>query len=63
MNDKRWGRRKWFLTCACSVYETVVVNSIGQEHLSLGTWQQIVFIDFDNRGRNSNIVVQIMGDE
>lgn len=30
--------------------------------MALGTWQQIVFIDFDNRPRNRKIVVQIMGE-
>jgi len=29
--------------------------------LLLGTWQQIILIDFDNRSRNRNIVVQITG--
>jgi len=29
--------------------------------LSLGTWQQVVFIDFDNRRRHRNLVIQIMG--
>lgn len=31
--------------------------------LQLGTWQQIVFIDFDNRSRSRELVVQIMGEE
>lgn len=30
-------------------------------NLLLGTWQQIVFIDFDNRSRTRNITVQIIG--
>lgn len=30
--------------------------------LRLGTWQQIVFIDFDNRSRNRELVAQVMGD-
>jgi thiamine phosphate synthase YjbQ (UPF0047 family) len=30
--------------------------------LMLGTWQQIVFIDFDNRGRNRNLIVQVLGE-
>jgi thiamine phosphate synthase YjbQ (UPF0047 family) len=30
--------------------------------LALGTWQQIVFIDFDNRRRERNILVQVMGE-
>ena len=30
--------------------------------MTLGTWQQIVFIDCDNRPRQRTLVVQIMGD-
>lgn len=29
--------------------------------LLLGTWQQIVFVDFDNRSRARKIIVQIIG--
>ena len=29
--------------------------------MTLGTWQQIVFIDFDNRPRNRELVVQLNG--
>ncbi|MBU1099501.1 MAG: secondary thiamine-phosphate synthase enzyme YjbQ [Bacteroidetes bacterium] len=28
----------------------------------LGTWQQIILIDFDNRSRDREIVVQLMGE-
>ncbi len=28
----------------------------------LGTWQQIVFIDFDIRGRERELIVQLIGD-
>lgn len=30
--------------------------------LTLGTWQQIVFVDFDNRPRSRELVVQIVGE-
>ncbi len=30
--------------------------------LALGTWQQILFIDFDVRARNRRLVVQIVGE-
>jgi secondary thiamine-phosphate synthase enzyme len=30
--------------------------------LLMGTWQQIVFIDFDNRPRRRELIVQIMGE-
>ena len=32
-----------------------------QGELLLGTWQQIILVDFDNRHRNRNIIVQITG--
>jgi secondary thiamine-phosphate synthase enzyme len=30
--------------------------------LTLGTWQQIIFIDFDNRQRRRELILQIMGE-
>lgn len=30
--------------------------------LTLGTWQQIVYVDFDNRPRRRELVAQIMGE-
>ena len=30
--------------------------------LTLGTWQQIVLVDFDNRTRSRSVVVQILGE-
>ena len=34
-----------------------------QRSLLLGTWQQIIFIDFDNRNRKREVIVQITGKE
>lgn len=31
-------------------------------HMLLGTWQQIIFIDFDNKPRSREIIIQIMGE-
>ena len=33
-----------------------------KQQLTLGTWQQIIFVDFDNRARSRSIVVQIIGE-
>jgi secondary thiamine-phosphate synthase enzyme len=30
--------------------------------LTLGTWQQIIYVDFDNRPRQRRLVVQMMGE-
>jgi secondary thiamine-phosphate synthase enzyme len=33
-----------------------------QRHLALGTWQQIVFLDFDTHARSRRLVLQILGE-
>jgi secondary thiamine-phosphate synthase enzyme len=30
--------------------------------LTLGTWQQIIYVDFDNRPRRRELIVQMMGE-
>ena len=30
--------------------------------MTLGTWQQVVFLEFDNRPRSRSVVLQIMGE-
>jgi len=30
--------------------------------LTLGTWQQIIFVDFDTRSRRRNLVIQLIGE-
>lgn len=32
------------------------------QELILGTWQQIIFIDFDNRSRSRELVLQFLGE-
>jgi secondary thiamine-phosphate synthase enzyme len=32
------------------------------QRLTLGTWQQVIYIDFDNRPRKRELVLQIIGD-
>ena len=48
------------------VRDAIMKPSIGipivNGKLTLGTWQQIVFIDLDDRDRDRNIVVQIIGE-
>lgn len=33
-----------------------------QQRPTLGTWQQIIYVDFDNRPRRRELVVQIIGE-
>ena len=39
-----------------------LVVPVAEGRLTLGTWQQIIFIDFDNRPRDRQIVVQVSGE-
>ncbi|MBK5106533.1 MAG: secondary thiamine-phosphate synthase enzyme YjbQ [Anaerolineales bacterium] len=31
-------------------------------HLTLGTWQQIIYVDFDNRARRRELILQVLGE-
>jgi secondary thiamine-phosphate synthase enzyme len=39
-----------------------LVVPFNDKRLTLGTWQQIVLVDFDNRPRSRQIILQIMGE-
>ncbi|MGQ4915617.1 MAG: secondary thiamine-phosphate synthase enzyme YjbQ [Candidatus Asgardarchaeia archaeon] len=38
-----------------------VTIPISNGRLTLGTWQQIVFVEFDTRPRSRTVIVQVMG--
>jgi secondary thiamine-phosphate synthase enzyme len=40
---------------------SLTIPLVGGE-LVLGTWQQIVFLEFDNKSRNRKIAIQIIGE-
>jgi secondary thiamine-phosphate synthase enzyme len=61
-HDQRWGDGNGFSHVRASLLGPSLTVPILQGSLTLGTWQQIVFIDFDNRSRRRNIVVQVMGE-
>jgi secondary thiamine-phosphate synthase enzyme len=61
-HDQRWGDGNGFSHARAALLGPSLTVPILRGSLALGTWQQIVFIDFDNRGRRRNIVVQVMGE-
>jgi secondary thiamine-phosphate synthase enzyme len=61
-HDKRWGDGNGFSHVRAALMKPSLTIPLVQGNLSLGTWQQIVFIDFDNRGRGRNVLVQVMGE-
>jgi secondary thiamine-phosphate synthase enzyme len=61
-HDKRWGDGNGFSHVRAAMMKPSVSIPVIAGALSLGTWQQVVFMDFDNRGRTRKIVVQIVGE-
>jgi len=61
-HDRRWGDGNGFSHVRAALMKPSLSIPIVKGRLALGTWQQIVFIDFDNRKRERNILVQVMGE-
>ena len=61
-HDRRWGDGNGFSHVRAALMKPSLTVPVIKGKLTLGTWQQIVFIDFDNRERARNIVVQVMGE-
>jgi len=61
-HDRRWGDGNGFSHVRASLLGPSLVVPFADRALALGTWQQIVIVDFDNRPRSREIVLQIMGE-
>ena len=61
-HDRRWGDGNGFSHVRASLLGSSLVVPFNDEKLTLGTWQQIVLVDFDNRPRSRQIVLQVMGE-
>jgi secondary thiamine-phosphate synthase enzyme len=61
-HDKRWGDGNGFSHVRAALMKPGLTIPLIKGRLTLGTWQQIVFIDFDNRRRERNLLVHVLGD-
>lgn len=61
-HDKRWGDGNGFSHVRAALMKPCLSVPLQNGNLTLGTWQQIVFIDFDNRRRQRNLLVHILGE-
>lgn len=57
---KKWGDCNGFSHVRSALIQPFLTVPIEEGKLTLGTWQQIVFIDFDNRPREREIFVQVI---
>ena len=61
-HDRRWGDGNGFSHVRAALMKPALTIPVIHGRLTLGTWQQVIFIDFDNRSRHREIIVQAMGD-
>ncbi len=61
-HDRRWGDGNGFSHVRAALLKPSLTIPVINGELTLGTWQQIVFIDFDNRSRERKLKVQILGE-
>jgi secondary thiamine-phosphate synthase enzyme len=61
-HNLRWGDYNGHAHLRAALLGPSLSIPVVEGRLSLGTWQQILFIDFDNRPRSRRLVVQIVGD-
>jgi secondary thiamine-phosphate synthase enzyme len=60
-HDSRWGDGNGYAHVRAAFLKPSLSIPIAEGSLLLGTWQQIVLLDFDNRPRQRHIQGQVMG--
>ncbi len=61
-HDQAWGDGNGHSHLRSALTGTSLTIPVVSKRLTLGTWQQIVYIDFDNRPRSREVILQIMGE-
>jgi secondary thiamine-phosphate synthase enzyme len=61
-HNKTWGDGNGHSHVRASTLGASLTVPFVNKRLTLGTWQQIVFVDFDNRPRSRKITIQILGE-
>jgi len=58
---KKWGDCNGYAHIRSALINPFLAIPVGEDNLILGTWQQVIFIDFDNGPREREIMVKIIG--
>jgi secondary thiamine-phosphate synthase enzyme len=61
-HDRTWGDANGFSHVRASIAGPSLTIPFEDGQLLLGTWQQVVLAEFDNRPRKREVVVQITGE-
>lgn len=61
-HNARWGDGNGHSHVRAALLKASLTIPFVNGRLTLGTWQQIIFVDFDNRSRRRELVVQVIGE-
>jgi secondary thiamine-phosphate synthase enzyme len=61
-HNARWGDGNGHSHVRAALLEASFTVPFVDRRLTLGTWQQILYVDFDNRSRRRELIVQLMGE-
>ena len=61
-HNRRWGDGNGHSHVRAALLGPSLTIPFADGQLLLGTWQQVTYIDFDNRPRSRSIILQIIGE-
>ena len=61
-HNARWGDGNGFAHVRSALLGPSVCIPVLEGSPSLGTWQQVILVDFDNRPRSREVILQCMGE-
>jgi secondary thiamine-phosphate synthase enzyme len=61
-HDARWGDGNGYSHVRAALQGASLTVPFSSSELLLGTWQQIIVVDFDNRPRTRGVILQIIGE-
>jgi len=61
-HDQRWGDGNGFAHVRAAMIGASFTVPVSGGSPVLGTWQQVVLLDFDNRPRRRSVFVQVLGE-
>jgi len=61
-HDARWGDGNGYAHVRSALIGGSLTVPVADGQMVLGTWQQVVLLDFDNHGRQRRVIVQVTGE-
>ena len=61
-HNQRWGDGNGHSHARAALLKSSFTVPFVDSDLTLGTWQSLIFMDFDNRSRSRKLIVQLLGE-